>query len=280
MVTPIFLVVGAAWYAVLAAVIRPALRQPTDRHVESFARFHDVPLTPATRRLVADALCWTRRWRVAGGCGGALAWWAWGSEALPLNPVAIGAGMAIGNLLAEITRRPPFSGTVRVASTARRTVFDHVQRFILRGLVALWLAAAAVVVAAATGASTPNRPTTSTLVIGAGALVVGGGVLPLATLIARRPAPRDDPAVAAVLHAIRTASISSVLGGGAVLLGAGMYRVAFAVVLADGPLRDPVRHLNNAAMFVSVAAMFAGLGLVFGSFPRRVERRPGTTVAA
>lgn len=266
------LVIGL-WVAILGAFVVPALRRPTERHVVTFARMYAVPVTAQTTPLIADALSWSRRWRVAGGCAGALAWWAWSDEGLPANFFAIAAGAAIGSVLAELTRRPMRTASVRAASTETRRVTDFVQRFAVTGFVALWMLALAVVVVAALSWTTPDGIPGSDVVIGVGAVVIGGSALPLSRAIARRPAPREDPASAAVLHAVRTASIGSVLGGGLVIMGTGTSQVAFSMVLADSAMRAPIRHLNNVTAWVSLAALLAGLGLVLGSYPRRLRQR-------
>lgn len=273
------MLVVTIWCACLVMLVKPAVRRPTERHIASFAELYAVRLTPATCELIASSLLWTRRWRVAGGIVGGATWWAAHPDGTPFNPFAIATGMAVGNLLAEVLWPTTERGVVRAADIARRSVTDHVQRFVVVGLVVLWWLAAIVLVVAAAGVTVPDGLTTFDLVVGIAALVVGGSALPLAGLVARRPAPRDDPAEAAVRHAIRSAGISAVLGGGAIVLGSGMYRTAFAAVLADSDLSAVVRHLDNVAMWVALAGVLAGVSLVFGSFPRRLGRRSEAVAA-
>lgn len=270
---PIAVIVAGLWLLALWFLIVPALRRPTRRHVSAFADLYGVPITDTTEPLIVDALWWSRRWRVAGGVTGALAWWAYSDESVPANLMAIAAGVAVGSLVAELTRPSPHATTVRTASTEVRGITDHVQRFVLIGFSALWVLSCTVVVVAAAGVTTPARVGTPELLIAVAALAVGGAALPLGRTIARRPAPRTDPAVAAVQHAVRTASISAVLGGGTVVVAAGTSQLAFVLVLADSSMAAPIRHLNNAAAWLSLAATFAGLGLVLGSFPRRTPAR-------
>ena len=56
-------------------------------------------------------------------------------------------------------------------------------------------------------------------------------------------------------------------------MATGTYRVAFSMALADSEMSAPIRHLNNVAVWMSIAATFGGLGLIVGSFPRRPRRR-------
>ncbi len=262
----VLLVVG--WSVVLAALAIVGLRSPTSRNVSAFAAAYAVPLTPATRALITDALTWTRRWRVGGGVAGGLGWWIW-SAGSPFNPFAMAAGMAVGSLLAELTRRRRPQGAVRSAGLARRSISDHVQRFVIVGFGVVWCCTALVLIAAISGLSNPDGVPAPDLILGGAALLIGGAAYPLARWVALLPAPREDWAVAAVTHAIRSASIASVLGGGVVVCAVGSYRVAFVAVLADDELSAVVRHLNNAAMWLGLAGTIAGLALVVGSFPRR-----------
>lgn len=276
---PIALVAAGIWLGAIWFLVVPSLRRPTRRHVAAFADLYAVPVTSATEPLIVDALWWSRRWRVAGGLTGALGWWAHSGDSMPFNLMAIAAGVAAGSLVAELTRRSPTPTTVRVASTDIRHVTDHVQRFAVVGFAILWGLSLLVVTAAALAVTTPERVAGGDLVIGFGSLAVSGAALALGRTIARRPAPRSDPAVAAVQHAVRTASISAVLGGGMIIVAAGTSQLAFAMVLADSSMPAPVRHLNNAAMWLSLVATFGGLGLVLGSFPRRYATRSAAVPA-
>ena len=96
------LVLIGMWVAVFAAFVVSAFRQPTERRVAAFANIYAVPVTTLTASLIADALSWSRRWRVAGGIVAALAWWAWSDDTWPANFLVIAAGAAIGSLLAEL----------------------------------------------------------------------------------------------------------------------------------------------------------------------------------
>lgn len=260
------------WPVVVAVVVVALVRRPTERQVAAFAWAYKVPVTTVTTPLIADAITWSRRWRVAGGVVAAIAVWAWSGESGPTDPMAYAVGVAAGTLVAELTRRLRRSDTVRMASTDTRRVTDFVWRPAVAGFVGMWVLLVVAVLAASNAWTAPVPIASSVIVFAVVAVVVGGSALPLARLIARRPIPRDHPATAAVLHAVRAASVGSVLGGGLVVLAAAGFRVAFAVVRADTTMAAPIRHLNSAVWWVTIAATVGGIGLVLSAFPRWPSR--------
>lgn len=233
---------------------------PLERQVAAVAGLYEVPLTAETTPLLERAIRWARRWRVIGAVVASIvASLAFGTR---LNLLAIAIGIAVGGILAEITRRRPPTGSVRGASLARRSVSDYVRRPVLVVVGVLY-----VVLLGATAMTTSvAERDRDAIALSSIVAAIGLSTIAIAQYVARRPIPGDGAAVL-VDHVIRSASIMSVIGSGAAVIGLAISRHAIAASKEDLP--GVVRYLNTGLMVVGGAALALGIALTFRSLPRR-----------
>ncbi len=277
----ILLIVLLALWALLAWwVTRPT----SDADVAVFADYYAVPLTSANHPLLTQTLQRSRRFRLTGALVALMA----GSITIGTDGWSvfgyIAVGFGCGSLADELTRRrQPDEG--RAASLDRRTVQTYVRPWVIAAIALGAAVVAAQVVTAlsltpgggwfmyAPNSSAPNlHPLPSArVIVGLGGAALGVALVGIVLLrrLAEAPHPAATPAVVAVRHAIRTATIISISGALMLVLGVISVRLATSTTLHDSGRSEAFRWINNLSLIVGLVMTLVGANLSLRAFPRR-----------
>ena len=271
----------SAGIAGLVVVFVVSLFRTSDRHVGVFARAYDVELTERNAEILRAQIRRLRRWRLGGMAVGllALAFWRFvvrghvdGEDTI----AALGAGLAGGMLIAELTRRTEPVGRVAAAGPRARRIRDFVVREILVALTVLGAIVATYLVHAALfRAGNPVSATGiaatrwSSVVFGSlGWIALSAGTVVALRRLAQSPETAKSADVFAAHRAVRSSAIVSLLGAfwmGMSALGA---RVVWPVAASDSAAPDFVHWINGfTAVLLSVGTAW-GLFVCLNAVPR------------
>lgn len=277
------------WLAVTASVAGGPVARV---RLATFARRHDLVITPANGEQVIHYLATTRRWRAAGLTAGFIASVAWAlpQQRVHVNFLALFAGWFAGALVAEARVAHLASGERRAASLVPRRMEDYrsgLLSALLPASVAVSLAIAAASLAAGSGlagvagAETAGSSLAGPAVASAGgpslagalwlavALVVASGVRVIERRVLHRPQPLAPPDQLAADDAIRSRSLHVLAAGGATLV---FYCVLGQLAALRPALTGTAGQLVELAAFLGVFAAPA-LGLLAASAHWPVSRR-------
>ena len=259
----------AVWLAVTGSVAGGPVARA---RLATFARRHDLVVTPANGTQVILYLATTRRWRAAGLTAGYVVSVAWAlpQQRVHVNFLALFAGWFAGALVAEARVVHLAGGARRAASLVPRRMEDYRSRVVsalVPASLAVSLAVAAVAVAAG---STPAGALWF-----AASLTVVGGVHVIERRVLQRPQPLAPPDQLAADDAIRSRSLHVLAAGGATLV---LYCVLGQLAALRPALTGTAGQLVELAAFLGVFAAPA-LGLLAASARWPVRRRLGVEPA-